>query len=142
MSERDDSVWEENPFDVLGLDPRSSPSQLTTVLRERAEMALPEERAKLQGLWQKLTLKTRDRVRWALTAHPRAHDVSGSNKTIDSLRRAIAPTFLRGTPEPLVTKVSDALCMPDYDEVTTTPTPSPPSYFATLRANISTEGLP
>ena len=134
MSTQDDHMWEENPFDALGLDPRSSPAQLTHILRERAELALPEERVKLQGLWQKLTLKTKDRVRWALTAHPRAHDVSGPNKTIASLRQAIVPTFLRGTPAPLETRVCDALCMPDDDAPLSTSSLAPPSFFATLKA--------
>ena len=75
-----------NPFDLLGLDPRMTPRELTEVLRQRAERALPEERAQLQGLWRKLTLKESERIKYALLAHPRGSR-QGAQK-LDALREA------------------------------------------------------
>lgn len=59
----------DNPLTSLGLDPRSSPEEITEAMRELAEEASPEERRRLQGLWRQLTLHPEDRLRAAFFAH-------------------------------------------------------------------------
>jgi hypothetical protein len=86
---------DDNPFDLLGLDPRLNPRQLTEALRQRAERALPEERQRLQGLWRQLTLKESDRLRWALLAHPRTRSVHGAQGAAHAGSRQAAPAHGR-----------------------------------------------
>ncbi len=100
---------EANPFDLLGVDPRSGPQALTELLRRRAERALPEERKRLQGLWRQLTLKEEDRIRWALRAHPRG----ASDAQIEALRQQLPPALSRYKPAPLRATTRDALTLPD-----------------------------
>ena len=61
-----------NPYEVLDLDPGLDLRELTQLLRERAELLPPEERAPIQGLWQALTLDPEERLRHALLAQPKA----------------------------------------------------------------------
>ncbi|MEM1349619.1 MAG: hypothetical protein AAGI01_13745 [Myxococcota bacterium] len=101
---------EENPFDELSLDPRMNPRELTEALRQRAERALPEERARLQGLWRQLTLKETDRMRWALLAHPRASREGA--RALEELRERVPPYMSRYKPAPLEPTAQDALVLP------------------------------
>lgn len=78
-----------NPFDELGLDPTLSSRDLTKRLKRMAERATPEDRARIQSLWEKITVSDAQRVKYALLAHPRpAHaDASG----LEKLKAAIPP---------------------------------------------------
>ena len=144
MSERGDEsgeaaqyVWAEcdergeltNPFDVLGLDPRLGPRALTQILRQRAERALPEERRRLQGLWRQLTLRERDRIRWALRAHPRRS--GDSAKGFEALREALPPFLHRGRLTALDLRVEDALVGPPSraHDVIAARVVEPPAHF-------------
>ncbi len=101
---------DDNPFDLLQLDPRHTPRELTEMLRRRAERAMPEERAELQGLWRKLTLKERDRLRWALLAHPRTS--RSETQHIAALQEKIPPFISRYKPPALVPTLRDLLVAP------------------------------
>jgi hypothetical protein len=117
-----------NPFDLLGLDPRMSPRELTEVLRQRAERALPEERAQLQGLWRKLTLKESERIKFALLAHPRGSR-QGAQK-LDALRDKVPPFLSRKKLEPLTPTALDALVSPSDAAQRELPL-APPARFPT-----------
>ena len=99
---------EQNPFDQLGLDPRTDAKALTAPLRQRAERALPEERKRLQGLWRQLTLKESDRIRWALLAHPRQSHAD----EVESLRQKVPPFFSRYKLPELIVTAQDLLVLP------------------------------
>lgn len=101
---------EENPFDVLQLDPRHTPRELTEMLRRRAERAKPEQRAELQGLWRQLTLKERDRLRWALLAHPRKSRTE--TQQIEALQERIPRFISRYKPPAMVPTLRDLLVSP------------------------------
>lgn len=101
---------DENPFDVLQLDPRHTPRELTEMLRRRAERARPEERAELQGLWRQLTLKERDRLRWALLAHPRKSRTEAQQ--LEALQDKIPPFVSRYKPAPMIPTLRDLLVSP------------------------------
>jgi hypothetical protein len=60
---------------MLGLDPRSTPEEITLRMRELAEEAAGPERARLQGLWRQLTLNPEQRLSTAFFAHP--HPIRG-----------------------------------------------------------------
>lgn len=113
---------DENPFDQLGLDPRMTPRELTEELRQRAERALPEERALLQGLWRKLTLKESERIRWALLAHPRT---SRASREVDALREKIPPYPARLKLDALVPSAADAILLPQLAATRTLPIAPP-----------------
>ena len=113
---------EENPFDVLGVDPRLDPQQLTEALRQRAERAMPEERKRLQGMWRKLTLKEADRVRWALLAHPRP---GGQSRQLDELAGRVPPFLSRRPLPPLRPSALDALVAPEEPGSSTPPVRPP-----------------
>lgn len=100
----------ENPFDELGLDPRHSPRQLTELLKLRAERARPEERARLQSLWRQLTLRERDRIRWALLAHPRAS--REDQERVEAIAQRIPPFISRSSPPPIMPTLRDLLVTP------------------------------
>lgn len=116
---------DDNPFDLLGLDPRLNPRQLTEALRQRAERALPEERQRLQGLWRQLTLKESDRLRWALLAHPRTRSAQGEQ--LDALARKIPPFLSRAKLPPLHVAAADLIILPPLDDPRRLPV-RPPSY--------------
>lgn len=102
------SMKRENPFDVLEVDPQSTPRDLTKRLKKLADRAQDEDRIVLQSLWEKITLHEADRVRWALLAHPRPDSADG--RGIDLLRSALplpAAPLDRATP-PLQT--ADVIC--------------------------------
>ena len=56
---------------MLGLDPRSTPEEITLRMRELAEEASGPERVRLQGIWRQLTLSPEQRLSTAFFAHPR-----------------------------------------------------------------------
>ena len=114
-----------NPFDQLGIDPRLGPQELTALLRQKAERALPEERKRLQGLWRKLTLKESDRIRWAFLAHPRAQ---GTSNELDALIRKIPPHFSRFKLPAIIIRLCDALVLPHESRQDRIPI-RPPSFF-------------
>ena len=116
---------EPNPFDQLGLDPRLDPQELTALLRQKAERALPEERKRLQGLWRKLTLKESDRIRWAFLAHPKH---SGASNELDALIRKVPPHFSRFKLPKIIIRLCDALVLPHQTRQKRLPV-RPPSYF-------------
>jgi hypothetical protein len=103
-----------NPFQRLGLDPWSSPEDITERLREMAEESEPEDRARLQAAWRELTLHPEDRARAAFFTHPHPSDVAfvlderGLKRLARALRRAAVP------PEELATEpeVSDLVVLP------------------------------
>lgn len=74
MSDHQDDP--DNPFEALDLDPALDPATLTALLRERAEGLEPAERSHLQGLWQALTIDSRERARHAVLARPRVADAA------------------------------------------------------------------
>lgn len=117
---------DDNPFDLLGIDPRLDPQELTALLRKRAERALPEERAHLQGLWRKLTLKESDRVKWAFMAHPKTNKEGA--KQLDELKDKVPPYLSRFKPAPLVATAHDALVSPPPTDQQSAPI-LPPSRF-------------
>ncbi len=90
-----------NPFADLRLDPRSSPEEITAVMRELAEDAPDAQRRTLQGQWRKLTLHPDDRLKAAFFAH-----TNPSRNLIDTLDRDTL-TRLRLTPRRI--KHSEAL---------------------------------
>lgn len=116
---------QDNPFELLGLNPRLNPQQLTQALQRRAERAKPEERKRLQGLWRALTLKDTERVRWAFLTHPHV-DAESSQR--DALMRAVPPHISRFKPQPLVARVVDALVLPEGDQAQRLPC-APPHRF-------------
>lgn len=99
-----------NPFDLLGIDPRMSPQELTEALRQRAERALPEERKRLQGLWRQLTLKETDRIKWALLAHPKTSREGA--RQLEELKARIPPFLSRAKLPALEARTGDALVLP------------------------------
>ena len=99
-----------NPFDLLGIDPRMSPQELTEALRQRAERALPEERKRLQGLWRQLTLKETDRIKWALLAHPKTSREGA--RALEELKARVPPFVSRARLPELVASTGDALVLP------------------------------
>lgn len=103
---------EQNPFDLLGIDPRTDAKTLTELLRQRAERALPEERKRLQGLWRQLTIKEADRLRLALLAHPR----QGHSAEIESLRQKVPPFFSRQKLPELENMAADLWVMPHHED--------------------------
>lgn len=105
---------DDNPFDLLQLDPRHTPRELTEMLRRRAERASPSERAELQRLWRQLTLKESDRIRWALLAHPR--NSRAETRHIQALQDKIPPFISRYKLPALTVTLQDLV---------TTPAPSP-----------------
>lgn len=122
---------EDNPFDVLGLDPRMNARQLTEALRQRAERAMPEERQRLQGLWRQLTLKETDRIRWALLAHPRTHSAqraggaaSGQGQ-IEALAAKVPPFVSRAKLEPLEVAAQELIVLPALDDPRALPVKPP-----------------
>ncbi len=118
--------FEDNPFDLLGLDPRMTPQELTEELRQRAERALPEGRARLQGLWRKLTLKETDRLRWALLAHPRGSQRGDGE--LEELRQKVPPYLSRRRPAPLTVGARDVLVGPQSSQPVPLPV-APPAHF-------------
>ena len=115
---------DENPFDELGLDPKLSARALTEALRRRAERAPPEQRAALQRLWRRLTLKERDRARWALLAHPRAS--RAQVQEIETLREKIPPFVSRFKGAPLKPGVRDLLVAPPPNALSDESNPTTP----------------
>lgn len=101
---------DDNPFDLLQLDPRHTPRELTELLRRRAERATPAERAELQRLWRQLTLKESDRIRWALLAHPR--NSRAETRHIQALQEKIPPFVSRYQPPPLTVTLQDLITTP------------------------------
>ena len=71
---------------------------------------MPEERAQLQGLWRKLTLKESERIKYALLAHPRGSR-QGAQK-LDALREKVPPFISRKKLDALVPTALDALVSP------------------------------
>ena len=78
-----------NPYEALGLDPLATPEALTERLREMAEEADPDERARLQAAWRALTLHPADRARAAFFAHPHPSPI------VSELDDATAQRFAR-----------------------------------------------
>lgn len=116
---------DDNPFELLGLNPRLNPQQLTQALQRRAERAKPEERKRLQGLWRELTLKDTERVKWAFLTHPH---VDAESSELDALIQALPPHFSRFKPEPLIPQVVDALVLPERAQGQSLPC-APPHLF-------------
>jgi hypothetical protein len=124
-------VAQDNPFDVLGLDPRMNARQLTEALRQRAERAMPEERQRLQGLWRQLTLKETDRIKWALLAHPRTRSaaltggaLSGQGQ-IEALAAKVPPFVSRAKLGPLTVAAQDLIVLPALDDPRALPVKPP-----------------
>lgn len=114
---------EENPFDVLELDPRSSVKELTEALRRRAERAGEDDREAIQRAWRQITMRERDRVRWAFFAHPRPPE-SGPG-SIPMLREETPTTPVRHKSPPLSLAVSDLM---DSDDPSTEVGEIPPRW--------------
>lgn len=67
----------DNPYEELDLDASLDLTTLTEILRERAEGLDAAERARIQGLWQALTVNARERARHAVLARPRVREARG-----------------------------------------------------------------
>lgn len=65
-----------NPFEALDLEPTLDLRGLTEALRERAESSPPAERARIQGIWQSLTMDPKQRAEAALLARPRGPELA------------------------------------------------------------------
>jgi len=83
----------DNPYEALDLSPELGLEEITEHLRELAEELPPEERRRIQGYWQALTLRRDDRIRHALMARPRR-----AIATLDQLRRRLPPARSRPVP--------------------------------------------
>ncbi|GEM_PF-6282518 len=101
-----------NPFDELEIDPRLDARSLTEKLRQKAEVAPPEERERIQSIWQKLTLNKSDRIKWAILAHPRP--ASARAGEIEKLKQSLPPILVRFPEITLVARDSDIFLMPSY----------------------------
>lgn len=104
-----------NPFDELELDPRTTPQQLTDILRLRAERADDDEKQRIQSQWRALTLKESDRVKWAIFAHPRP--ATANADAIESLRETVPPYVVRDEKIELETDWTDELVNPESSEI-------------------------
>jgi hypothetical protein len=71
-------VTVENPFEAFDLDPLAGPEAITDRLRELAEEASTEERARIREAWQALTLHPLRRLQAALGAHPETRALLGA----------------------------------------------------------------
>ena len=97
-----------NPFDELGVDPRMSVKELTEVMKRMAERAhSDEERERIQSFWRMLTLRERDRLRWAFLAHPRPPAAEATS--VDALREAVPTVPVRAKFDAPVPAVRDCL---------------------------------
>lgn len=103
-----------NPYELLGLDPWSTPEEITERMREMAEEAEPEERARLQAAWRELTLHPADRAKAAFFAHPKPSevDLEDEEKLFARLRRRLARASARIEPAPLDLAVADLVILP------------------------------
>ncbi len=96
-----------NPFDLLGIDPRSTPEAITALMRELAEEVDGDERRRLQGHWRQLTLHPDDRLKAAFFAHPApARDLPALDD-LDGLRRLRLSHGLGALPKALLDPAPD-----------------------------------
>ncbi len=109
-----------NAFERLGLDPWSSPEDITERLRELAEEAEPEERARLQSAWRELTLHPRDRATASFFSHPHpsdhTHDLG--ERTLRRLGRLLREGGATDELSPIEPDVSDLVVLPGVPSTT------------------------
>lgn len=115
-----DGMNDDNPYELLDLDPTSSVEELTEELRRRVERANPEERQRIQRAWRQLTMKDEERIRIGFLTHPR---VDSGLDPISKLRDAVPPYISRRRPDRLIATVADAIAGPEQPGSA----PSPPN---------------
>lgn len=95
MTDANDELEADSPFDRYDIDPHAGPQAITERFRELVSEAPEAERDALRAAWDRLTLHPEERVRAVFLAHPETRPPLG-----DPPRRRRAPPGAIAADEP------------------------------------------
>ena len=117
------SIFDDNPFEQLDLNPMDSPRKLTQKLKQKVMRKSPQEREPIQKRWQQLTRDQWTRMRYAILAHPRSTNTASIKE-----QRPFQPSDAL---DPLHLQWGDLLLSPHLSTPTTTSKQTPTCSFYT-----------